>query len=264
MGSSVEDGGTAKSKNEDIGRLPFCLSPMCGVKALSAYPQSFLTCIVFAFVGQVISLADRRAAHRAQALRRSVSRAEFFFDLACPFSYLAAERVERGFDRVVWTPVTTAALTRGAASADPAAFESLRAAAEVRAKDLRMPLVWPDRAPADVPNAMRAASLAAERGRGGAFVLAAGRLAFCGGFDLDDPEILAEAAAAAGLGLEDCLRAAGDIGRDGAMESAGRRLLAAGADRLPALRVGRALFWGEGRVGEASSAARLAAASPAR
>jgi 2-hydroxychromene-2-carboxylate isomerase len=214
-------------------------------------------------VGQVISLADRRAAHRAQALRRTSARGEFFFDLACPFSYLVAERVERAFDRVIWTPVTTAALTRRANGSEPGALELLRSAAERRSRELRMPLVWPDRFPREVPSAMRAASLAAERGRGGAFMLAAGRLAFCGGFDLDDPEILAEAAAAAGLGLEDCLRAAGDGGRDGSMEAAGRRLLAAGADRLPALRVGRALFWGEQRVGEAAAAARLAAAAPA-
>jgi hypothetical protein len=45
------------------------------------------------------------------------------------------------------------------------------------------------------------------------------------------------------------------------MEAAGRRLLAVGADRLPALRVGRSLFWGEGQVGDASAAARLNAAA---
>jgi hypothetical protein len=44
----------------------------------------------------------------------------------------------------------------------------------------------------------------------------------------------------------------------------GRRLLAAGADRLPALRVGRALFWGEERVAEAAAAARLHAAVATR
>ena len=43
------------------------------------------------------------------------------------------------------------------------------------------------------------------RGEGGcaaAFAIAAGRLAFCGGFDLEDPDILAEAAAAAGLDVK--------------------------------------------------------------
>ena len=52
--------------------------------------------------------------------------------------------------------------------------------------------------------------------------------------------------------------AAGDTARDGTTERAGRALLAAGADRLPALRVGRALYWGERRVAEALTAAKLA------
>ncbi len=43
-------------------------------------------------------------------------------------------------------------------------------------------------------------------GCGAQFALAAMRLAFCGGFDLEDPEILAEAAAAAGIPLAGLLR----------------------------------------------------------
>ena len=62
---------------------------------------------------------------------------------------------------------------------------------------------------------MRVAAYAAEHDRGAAFTLAACRLAFCGGFDLEDPEVLAEAAAAAGLGLEESLRAAGDSAATG-------------------------------------------------
>ena len=139
----------------------------------------------------------------------------------------------------------------------------MRGAAERRAGELRLPLVWPERFPADVPAAMRAAAFACEQGRGAAFVLAASRLAFCGGFDLDDPEILAEAAAAAGIGMDGCLQAVGELRRDGAIEAAGRRLLSAGADRLPALRVGRSLFWGEDRVAEAAAAARMRAAAGA-
>jgi 2-hydroxychromene-2-carboxylate isomerase len=209
-------------------------------------------------MGEVIQLADRRAARRQQP---AVRRAEFLFDLACPFTYLAAERVERGFDAVRWTPASTTALRAGSLAADPAALAAVRAAAERRAAMLRLPLSWPETFPTEVPAAMRVASHAAERGRGAAFVLAAGRLAFCGGFDLDDPEILAEAAAAAGLSLAGCLRAAGDVRHDGAIEAAGRRMPSAGADRLPALRVGRSLFWGEGQVAEAAAAARLHAAA---
>jgi 2-hydroxychromene-2-carboxylate isomerase len=140
----------------------------------------------------------------------------------------------------------------------------VRRAARERAAALRLPLVWPDRYPSPLRAAMRAAAYAAEQGRGGSFALAASRLAFCGGFDLDDPEILFEAAAAAGLSLDACLAAAGDRRRDGAVEAAGRRLLAAGADRLPALKIGRSLYWGEHRVGEAAAVARLQAAAVCR
>jgi 2-hydroxychromene-2-carboxylate isomerase len=218
-------------------------------------------------MGELIRLAERRQARRSKPRQRPLSlRGEFLFDLASPFTYLAAERVERSFDDVTWTPASSTALRRTSLAADEVALAAVRAAAEERAEALRLPLVWPDNWPNDVPAAMRVASYAAETGRGAAFVLAAGRLAFCGGFDLDDPEILAEAAAAAGLGLDACLHAAGDRGRDGAIEAAGRRLLAAGADRLPALRIGRALYWGESQVAGAAAAARMhnAAASNRR
>jgi 2-hydroxychromene-2-carboxylate isomerase len=213
-------------------------------------------------MGDVIRLADRRAARRGRVGHRNApARVEFLFDLCCPFSYLAAERVERVFDDVVWTPASTTALSCGTPDPGDPSLDGTRALAERRAAELRLPLVWPERYPAEVPAAMRAASYAAEHGRGAAFVLAAGRLAFCGGFDLDDPEILAEAAAAAGIGMEGLLTAVGELGRDGSIEAAGRRLLAVGADRLPALRVGRALFWGEDRVAEAAAAARMQAAA---
>lgn len=214
-------------------------------------------------MGEVISLSDRRKARRRKPRGEPV-RAEFLFDLACPFTYLAAERVERAFDDVRWTPASTTALRGGSLVADPDRLDALRAVAEARAARLRLPLIWPETYPADVPAAMRVAAHASSAGRGAAFVLAAGRLAFCGGFDLDDPEILAEAAAAAGLALGDCLQAAGEKRRDGAIEAAGRRMLAAGADRLPALRVGRTLVWGERRIAETAAAARMRAASAVR
>lgn len=205
-------------------------------------------------MGEVVSLAEKRRA-RTQAPPKVTERVEYYFDLACPFAYLAAERVQRAFAVVAWRPASATALDRGKLS-DPLAVGRLRRAAEERATQLRMPLEWPDRFPEEVPGAMRAAAYAAEQGRGGAFALAAGRLAFCGGFDLDDPEILAEAAAAAGIGLEETLQAARDEARDGEIEANGRRLLAAGADRLPVLRVGRSLVWGEARIGATAAAAR--------
>jgi 2-hydroxychromene-2-carboxylate isomerase len=211
-------------------------------------------------MGDVIRLEDRRARLRPEAAVGDPVRAEFLFDLASPFTYLAAERVDRAFDAVAWTPASARTLSCRAVPRNDGEAEQIMELAEERAAALRLPLEWPERWPMPVPAAMRVAHFAASEGRGAAFVLAATRLAFAGGFDLDDVEILTEAAAAAGLRLDHCLRAAREERRDGAMEAAARRLLGAGADRLPALSVpGRGVFFGEDRVGDAAVTARLAA-----
>jgi 2-hydroxychromene-2-carboxylate isomerase len=205
-------------------------------------------------MSNVISLAEHRRSRVVASTATPVprpARATFYFDLSSPFTYLAAERADRLFPGLQWKPVVEEVLQLPA-------FDV--AAAEDRAHALGLPLVWPpDLGPETVRPAMRVASLAAERGAAAPFVLAATRLAYCGGFELDHPEVLAEAAAAANLGLPECLEAAGDIGRDGAMEEGARRLLAQGADRLPALRVGRLLFAGEDRLSEAHAAAQAPA-----
>jgi 2-hydroxychromene-2-carboxylate isomerase len=209
-------------------------------------------------VGELISLEQQRQARR-QAGARAPARvkATFFFDLASPFTYLAAERVDRLFPGVAWRPALGEALHTGDPLGAGIDLDAICAAAEHRAAQLRMPLVWPDPFPATARVAMRVASLAADDGaRAAPFVLAASRLAFCGGFDLDDPEVLAEAAAAAGLGLPEVLGAAGDRSREGMMEGTALRLLAQGADRLPVLHVGRTLFCGEHRIAEAAAAIR--------
>lgn len=194
-------------------------------------------------------MGDLIRLERLQARRQAGWRppaAIVWFDLASPMTYLAAERVDRLFRSVELRPVIGAAAGLDVWSV---------AEAEARAEQLGVPLVWPESA-GDARRAMRVASLAAERGRAAPYVLAATRLAFCGGFDLDDPEVLAEAAAAATLGLHSCMAAAADPSRDTAMEEEAVRLCELGADRLPAVRVGRSLFCGEERVVEAARAAR--------
>jgi 2-hydroxychromene-2-carboxylate isomerase len=205
-------------------------------------------------VGTVTSLEAHRMARRRRMSMapQALPPATLFFDLGSPYTYLAAERAERLFPGLDWQPACAAVL-HGSQLTD----EAQQTASE-RAALLGLPLVWPEEHPDGVRGAMRVASLAAERGCAAAFVLATCRLAFCGGFDIDDPDILAEAAAAAGMSLRETLAAAGDARRDGAIESAGRMLLAAGATGLPTLRVGRLLFCGEDRLLEAA-AARTAA-----
>ncbi len=149
-------------------------------------------------MGEVIRLEDRRARRRPDAVMGGPVRAEFLFDLASPFTYLAAERVDRAFDEVRWTPACSRTLSCRAVPNDDAEADALIELAEARAAALRLPLEWPERWPLPVPGAMRVAHYADQQGRGAAFVLAATRLAFAGGFDLSEREILTEAAAAAG------------------------------------------------------------------
>lgn len=194
-------------------------------------------------MGEVIQFVRRR-----QGARERAAGVTFFFDLACPYTYLAAERLDRRFCAASWRPATVGrhlasspVLAGQASRLDPRALRAV----ELRARELHMPLVWPERFPAQVPHAMRAATYAAERGRGQAFAIAAGRLAFCGGFDVEDPRMLAEAAAAAGLDVEQTLDAAEDERRDRELEAAGRALWVDGGTTLPAVRHDGGLFCGE-------------------
>jgi 2-hydroxychromene-2-carboxylate isomerase len=214
-------------------------------------------------MGQVVSLAHHRESHGGTAepeARRWPVRAAFLFDLASPFTYLAAERAERLFTGLAWRPASERMVAgQETRVADALAQAREREEAERRAALLQLPLVWPENHPAVARRAMRVASLAVEQLRAAPFVMAASRLAFCGGFDLDDPETLAEAAAAAGLGLDEALAAARDERRDVRIEAEALRLRAAGGRQLPAFVIRGAVFEGERRVEDAAAAARAAA-----
>jgi 2-hydroxychromene-2-carboxylate isomerase len=199
-------------------------------------------------MGDVIMLWERLAD------RPSIggSRSAFFFDLACPFSYLTAERVERTLGDVDWVPCSLPADRRRLTP-------DLMARAERQAFALQLPLVWPDGFPRAVPGAQRAAAYAAETGAGARFALAASRLAFCGGYDLDAEEILADAAGAAGIPVDECLAAAGDCARDARLLATTERLRSSGVPRLPAIRIGRRWLWGEQMLSEARPLLRNAA-----
>ena len=191
-------------------------------------------------MGQLIVLQDRL--RERSALRLQSPRPAFYFDLACPYSYLAAERIERLLGQVDWIPVPGAALHAGRSTAPEAA---VRAQATERAAALRLPLVWPERYPLVAPGAQRAAAYASTGGAGARFALAALRLAFCGGFDLDSPGALGEAASAAGIPRRRCREAASDERLDATLEATARGLQRRGVQRLPAIRVGDRWFEGE-------------------
>lgn len=128
--------------------------------------------------------------------------ARFFFALDCPFSYLAAERVERALGEIDWVPVL-GPLSEEVAEASRAdrergARERLRMAGR-EARSLHLPLVEPHSFPLNSRTAARAAAYAAEEGVCQPFALAVARLAFCGGFDIAADHVIEEAAGVADL-----------------------------------------------------------------
>src|SRR5437870_13458661 len=110
-------------------------------------------------MGIVVSLEARRQGRPARGgARIDRARTAFYFDLADPGTYLAAERVDRLFPGIAWLPASLSALR--AATRSTAVLDDEAVAA--RAAALRMPLVWPERHPAPRLAAMRAPAYAAE------------------------------------------------------------------------------------------------------
>ena len=120
----------------------------------------------------------------------------FYFDLASPVAYLAAERVNHVLGEVPeWIPVQLGEVGpfRCAAEVDAYREDVERAA---RAQGVQ-PLRWPDPFPADDTEfAMLAATYAKQIGRAVAFSLAAFRQAFAAGRDLSERDNVLLAAAA--------------------------------------------------------------------
>ncbi len=184
-------------------------------------------------MGELISLSQRLA-DRSRTSRASSGSLAFFFAPGCPISYLVAERVERTLGEVDWIPVLPLGETG----------ENLISAARGEAHALRLPLEMPDDPLADPRPLTRAACLAAEHGAGARFGLAAARLIFCGGYELDDPQLIAEAADVAGLGRREAARAADGDRFDPALEATAAGLRRHGVISTPVVRVGRRWFHG--------------------
>jgi 2-hydroxychromene-2-carboxylate isomerase len=176
----------------------------------------------------------------------------FYFDLASPLAYLAAERVLHVLPGALqWQPVL-AREQPGAAvpgARDRGEEEILREAVERRVRELGLqPLRWPDPFPFDSSLAMRVATYAKSIGRAVPFAQAAFRQAFAGGHSLEDPDVVLLAAAACEMHPAAVLRVA-------ELRSVRRQLAAAtsNAERaqineIPALVVHGELFLGERAV----------------
>ncbi len=184
--------------------------------------------------------------------------AAFYFDLASPLAYLAAERILHTMPIACeWQPVLARELP-GAESfeafrcrrdEDIFRMELERRVGELGLQELR----WPDPFPFDSALAMRAATYAKSIGRVVAFAQAAFRQAFAGGHSLEDTDHVLIAAAACEMHPSAVLKGA-------ALRSVGEQLMAStaaaaalGVSDVPAVRVGIQVFHGERSLEKAAS-----------
>jgi 2-hydroxychromene-2-carboxylate isomerase len=186
----------------------------------------------------------------------------FYFDLASPLAYLAAEQALSVFadagQPVEWQPVSASALPGGESfEADRCATEAgvFRAEVERRAAELGLqPLRWPEPFPFDSSMAMRVATYAKSIGRAVPFAQAAFRQAFAGGRALDDEDSVLIAAAACEMHPAAVLRATQMRSVAEQLVVASEQAARAGVRDVPAVLVGEHVFHGERALGDAASA----------
>ncbi|MFZ2113725.1 MAG: DsbA family protein [Solirubrobacteraceae bacterium] len=195
--------------------------------------------------------------------------ATFYFDLASPLAYLAAERILHTMPVATeWQPVLVRELP-GAESF--AAFrcrdeqDIFRLEVERRASELGLQqLRWPKPFPFDSDFAMHAATYAKSIGRIVAFAQAAFRQAYAGGRPLESTDNVLIAAAACEMHPSAVLKGA-ELRSVGEQLSAATAAAAAlGVSDVPAVRVGDRVFHGERALEEAAAYARDAIAEMAR
>jgi 2-hydroxychromene-2-carboxylate isomerase len=174
----------------------------------------------------------------------------FYYDLASPQCYLAAERVMTTLPIVPeWEPVLSAEISTGPIG-EPDRPPIERLAARLGLQPVRWPRTWPQ----DSREAMLAATYAKQVGRAVAFSLAAFRQAFAGGRDLGDRDTVLIAAAACEMHPTAVIKGIGLRSVAKALEDAGSRAAAAGVQALPAIQIGSSVFHGDTAIEEAAAA----------
>lgn len=206
----------------------------------------------------------------------STAEAAFYFDLASPLAYLAAERVLHVLPGPAeWQPVLARELPGGETFEGYRCREDediFRVEVERRARELGLqPLRWPEPFPFDSALAMRVATYAKSIGRTVPFAQAAFRQAFAGGRALEEADNVLIAAAACEMHPKAVLTGAGLRSVDLQLFDATASAVRAGVKDVPAVVVGGAqtddeqhrVFHGERALEEAAAHMRASASAGA-
>jgi len=157
----------------------------------------------------------------------------FYFDLASPAAYLAAERVNHALGEVPeWVPVRFEPGPFRCAEEIAAYREDIERAATAQGVQA---LRWPDPFPADSEWAMLVATYAKQIGRAVAFSLAAFRQAFAAGRDLGERDTVLLAAAACEMHPAAVIKGAELRSTRERLEAAEAGAAAAGVREVPAV-----------------------------
>ena len=177
----------------------------------------------------------------------------FFYDLASPDAYLAAERVVGVLGGVPeFVPVRIGSVGGFRCAEEE---EIYRADVERRAAGYGlMPVRWPSEFPADTEWAMLVATYAKQTGRVVAYSMAAFRQAFAAGRDLGERDWVLVAAAAAEMHPAAVIKSAELRGTRKRLDEATTAARDAGVLDVPAVRVGEQVFHGDRELGAAARA----------
>jgi 2-hydroxychromene-2-carboxylate isomerase len=176
----------------------------------------------------------------------STADAAFYFDLASPLAYLAAELVLHTLPQPAeWRPVLATELPGG----EP--WQASEIERRAHAQGLQ-PLRWPEDFPFDSEQAMLVATYAKSIGRAVPFAQAAFRQAFAGGRSLAQMDNVLIAAAACEMHPKAVLKGAQLSGTRKQLHDATNAAVNAGVRSVPAVQLGELLFTGTDAIDRVS------------
>jgi 2-hydroxychromene-2-carboxylate isomerase len=182
-----------------------------------------------------------------------------------PYSWLAAERIERLLPQAQWRGVLAGAVFKASDRVSWGLTERRAAGiADCEARAITRglgPIHWPEPWPTSDLLIARAMAFAEMRGTLKRFALGAMRLAFLEGADLGDLGAVLEAGRRAGIDSGELEGALSDSAVKDALRGVTDEALALGVFGVPTVAVGAELFWGDNRLEDAAAAERVRAAS---
>lgn len=181
---------------------------------------------------------------------------DFYFDIASPYSYLAATQIEAVAQKhgatVRWCPFLLGAVFKATDNAMPAAVPAkakymlgdLHRWAEMYGVDFEFPALFP----AASVKPLRACVAAGDHGKAGPFALAIFRQYWALGKDPSSPEALSAACTEVGLAPDEILGAIETQPIKDRLRENTDRAVEIGAFGAPTMVVGDVMLWGNDRL----------------